>query len=267
MTETRAISMKYLKSLAKLFLPNVFIDVIRLFYPLRNTSIFISFLSDNTLGINFQKRLFIFWQATLITSKIESPHTTDEVFRFISAILTLPQELTGVVVEAGCFKGSSSAKFSLAAATAKRELVIFDSFEGIPENDEAHDFDIFGGKASFEGGDYCGSIEEVSDNIARYGKIESCRFVKGFFEETMPTFKEKICAAYIDVDLASSTRTCLKYLYPLLVKGGVIFSQDGHLPLVIEVLDDDKFWAEEVGVQKPNIEGLGKEKLVKIIKT
>lgn len=46
------------------------------------------------------------------------------------------------------------------------------------------------------------------------------RFIKGWFEDTMPVFNERIIAAYIDVDLASSTKTCLKYLYPLLVPGG-----------------------------------------------
>ena len=73
-------------------------------------------------------------------------------------------------------------------------------------------------------------------------------------------------AAYIDVDLALSTKTCLKYLYPLLQPGGVIFTQDGHLPLVIKVLDNDDFWENEVGYKKPIIKGLYREKLVKIIK-
>jgi len=58
----------------------------------------------------------------------------------------------------------------------------------------------------------------------------------------MPTFDQSVIVAYIDVDLANSTRTCLKYLFPRLVRGGVIFSQDGHLPLVIDVMADANFW-------------------------
>ena len=72
--------------------------------------------------------------------------------------------------------------------------------------------------------------------------------------------------AYLDVDLASSTKTCLKYLYPLVIPGGIIYSQDGDFPLVIEVFNDDRFWENEVGCKKPDIEGLGKKKLLKIIK-
>ena len=82
----------------------------------------------------------------------------------------------------------------------------------------------------------------------------------------MPDFSKPIIAAYIDVDLASSTRTCLKYLYPLLFPKGVFFSQDGHLPLVIDVFSDEKFWEKEVGFNKPLIAGLGKKKLIKVIK-
>jgi len=67
------------------------------------------------------------------------------------------------------------------------------------------------------------------------------------------------------VDLASSTRTCLKYLYPLLESNGVLYSQDGHLPLVIDVFDNDNFWLSEVGCKRPQILGLGEKKLIKIM--
>jgi len=70
----------------------------------------------------------------------------------------------------------------------------------------------------------------------------------------------------LDVDLASSTRTCLKYLYPQIVLGGILFSEDGDFPLVIEVFNNDEFWQKEVGYKKPYIEGLGKSKLIKIVK-
>ena len=48
------------------------------------------------------------------------------------------------------------------------------------------------------------------------------------------------------------------------VSGGVLFSQDGHLPWVIDLLRDEKFWRDEVGAEPPRIEGLGKQKLVAI---
>ena len=93
-------------------------------------------------------------------------------------------------------------------------------------------------------------------NVGRYGHVDACRFVRGWFEDTMPTFKEPIAAAYLDVDLVSSTQTCLKYLYPLIMPGGFLTSQDGHLPLVANVLLD---WQKENDV---TFTGLGTQKLV-----
>lgn len=197
---------------------------------------------------------------------VPNNHTHTEILSYMSAILTLPQTVKGIVVEAGCYKGSSTAKFSLAADIAGRELVVFDSFQGIPENDEPDHHNIFGGMAHFEKGDYCGSIEEVRANVARLGKIDICRFIPGWFEDTMPRFNQPIAAAYLDCDLASSTRTCLKYLYPLLQPGGVLYSQDGHIPLVIKVFEDESFWRNEVKCERPYVEGLGKKKLIRIVK-
>jgi hypothetical protein len=81
---------------------------------------------------------------------------------------------------------------------------------------------MLGNSANFQAGSYAGSIGGVKANIARYGRINRCRFVSGWFEETMPHFNEAIAAVYLDVDLASSTATCLRYLYPLVVSGGFL---------------------------------------------
>lgn len=197
---------------------------------------------------------------------VDCQHTYDELFEVISAIAKVRESTNGVVVEAGCFKGGSAAKLSHACAVASRELVLFDSFEGIPSNEEPHEKNIFGGRAYFKVGAYAGSLEEVRKNIRHFGRLEVCTFKRGWFDDTMPDFNSPITVAYVDVDLASSTRTCMKYLYPLLVPGGVIFSQDGHLPLVIEVLKDESFWRDEVGVPMPRMTGLEAKKLVGIYK-
>ena len=73
-----------------------------------------------------------------------------------------------------------------------------------------------------------------------------------------------VAVVILDVDLASSTQTCLQYLYPLVSSGGVLFSQDGHIAPVRAVFDDDEFWQQTVGLTKPVIQGLGKQKLMQI---
>src|SRR5215831_8146680 len=96
---------------------------------------FISFLKKD-LGISVSGKIGILRRIYTINNHLESPHTQKEILSFMISILQLPSTVEGKIVEAGCYKGSSSAKFSLAVQKANRELFIFDSFEGIPENNE-----------------------------------------------------------------------------------------------------------------------------------
>ena len=166
----------------------------------------------------------------------------------------------GTIVEAGCFKGGSTAKLSLVASILGKQLFAFDSFAGLPENTESHEASILGHSIEgwFDEGNFRGTLDEVQSNIRTYGDIAACTFVRGWFEDTMPLFDSPIAAAYLDVNSASSTRTCLKYLYPLLSPGGVLVSQDGDFPLVIDVFSDTSFWEEELGVDMPNVGGLAR---------
>ena len=66
----------------------------------------------------------------------------------------------------------------------------------------------------------------------------------------------------LDVDLAASTRTCLREIWPRLQPGGVLFSLDGQLKATHEILSDSNFWREEVGVDPPLVEGLAQDKLL-----
>ncbi len=198
-------------------------------------------------------------------ANIPCAHTHGEMVRIVREIFDIPDDRPGVIVEAGCFKGGSTAKLSIAAAEVGRSLVVFDSFEGIPENDEPHDRTIFGDKARFAVGSYAGRLSEVTDNVSRWGEIDVCEMKPGWFDDTLPAFAEPVAVGFIDVDLASSVRTCLTYLYPRLVAGGVLFSHDGHLPLCIEVIRDQGLW-KTIGGPPPIISGLGSDKLVAIRK-
>ena len=57
----------------------------------------------------------------------------------------------------------------------------------------------------FSQGRYRGALEEVQQNILKFGDADVCMYLKGWFEQTMPQFAQPIVAAYIDVDLVSST--------------------------------------------------------------
>jgi O-methyltransferase len=198
-----------------------------------------------------------------ISVHVPCAHTEEEMLEVLSAILSLSRDRAGVIVEAGCYKGGSAAKLSLGARLSGRPLHLFDSFVGIPENREFKD----NGRLPFLPGSWAGSEEEVRRNIAYYGEISVCSLHRGWFEETLKEFLEPVAVVFLDVDLAASTRTCLRYLYPKIKTGGILFSQDGHLPRVRAVFADTQFWEQVVGCRKPTVEGLGARKLIHIVKT
>lgn len=215
--------------------------------------------------LDYRERASLARRLQEVHENVLCAHTHGEMVRIVRQAFSIADDMPGCIVEAGCFKGGSTAKLSIAAAAVGRRLVVFDSFEGIPDNDEPHDQTIFGDQARFDAGSYSGRLSEVKDNVSRWGEIDVCEFRQGWFEDTLPTFADPVAVGFIDVDLASSTRTCLEQLYPRLVPNGVLFSHDGHLPLCIDVLTDSALW-KRIGGPMPEITGLGTDKLVTIRK-
>lgn len=223
------------------------------------------FLADTGLGISLIDRYRLVRQHYLISSRIDSRHTTEEMLTFIREILAIPQNVPGCIVHAGSYKGSDSAKFSLAAKLVGRRLVVCDSFKGLPANDERQ-WTLDGRDLVLTEGQFAGSLDEVKTNIARFGALEVCEFVEGWFEDSLVNWSRPIAAIYLDIDLATSTRTCLKCLYPWLSPGQPLYSQDGHLPRVLEVFEDKEFWNKELGIDPLPAENIRKKKLFKITK-
>jgi len=100
--------------------------------------------------------------------------------------------------------------------------------------------------------------------VARHGAIEVCRFHKGWFADTMPGFDGCVDVAVFDVDLLSSTRTCMTHIVPRLTPAGIAFSDDGHLRAVAALLADPRFWRDEVGILPPQVFGAGERKLIEL---
>jgi O-methyltransferase len=197
-----------------------------------------------------------------ITDQVRGYHTLSEMLTVSAEILERERP---VVVECGAGSGSSTAKLSLAVRAAGGELHVFDSFRGIPENDEVHE-NLDGRRVVFRAGAFTGRLGAVQRAVDKYGAPEVCTYYKGLFSETLPGFKKTLDVVLLDVDLLSSTKTCVRALYPQLRPGGVMFSQDGHLRAIVETLRSDSFWRAEVGVTPPSIEGLGRAKLLRLSK-
>ena len=200
--------------------------------------------------------------ARMITNTFRMPSGSNFVTHLLMAteILRVPATTRGCLVECGAFKGASTASLSLVAALCGRELHVFDSFEGLPEpeaEDRSHVVLNRQEIHTYEGGSYAGSLDEVKGNVATYGDIRPCRFHKGFFDTTLPTFNEPVVFAYIDVDLVSSEKTCLEYLWPLLQDGSHVFTDEAHHMEIAGLFFDRSWWQETLGTDPPGLVGAG----------
>jgi O-methyltransferase len=259
--------MSKLRNTLKKILPAPVYILLSVFGKWDNLSSALAFLTAGDLPhLSFAARMRLLSQVHVVGYHLPAPHANSEILAVMRSILALPPGAPGVVVEAGCFQGASTVKLSLAADLVGRNLVVFDSFEGMPENEEPRDKDDLHGDPRFTKGKYSAGLEDVKANVAKYGRPGRCRFVKGWFSETMPLFHEPVSVVFLDVDLAASTRTCLEYLYPLMETGGTLYSHDGRRPLVVDVFNDETLWADTLGTHKPHIPGLGEKRLVRLVK-
>lgn len=146
-------------------------------------------------------------------------------------------------------------------------MVVFDSFAGLPaERGQAvsqyHNLLDGGFTVKFRQGQYCAQLEEVRDNVSRYGEGDVVDYIPGFFEDTMPGWRGLVAAVVLDVDLLTSTTTCLRYLWPQLSPGGLLYSQDAHLKEIVDLFTDSAFWRTLGETKPPRFVGLGSCKMV-----
>ena len=167
-------------------------------------------------------------------------------------ILETPPDVDGAIIECGTFKGGCAANLSIIAKMTDRKLLVYDSFEGLPESVEA---DREG--KNYNKGDFSGSLEEVKNNISRFGKIENVEFFKGWHENTLPNLNREIILAFIDVDLEASLDVCIKNIWPNLIDKGYVFMDEVVGTNYLAIFYSEKFWERNFNRHPPGLIGAG----------
>ena len=166
----------------------------------------------------------------------------------------------GDVVECGCYDGASTAILSTACKLVGRKLHVCDSFEGLPEPEADEKVTIRTGKTfyNWKAGEFAspGGMEGVRQRVERFGTVESCEFVKGFFCDTLPDLPtDSVVLVFEDADLKSSVVDCLKYLWPRLRVGCKFFSHEPWSIEVVSLFFDHEFWRNLFGCPPPGFYG------------
>ena len=189
------------------------------------------------------------------------PSGTAWIYHVVLAteIFNLPKPVEGDVIECGCWKGASSASLSLVCEAVNRKLIVCDSFQGLPGNsaDAVHSYTHLEKFAHYRAGMFAGRYEEVVRNIEQYGSLESCLFVYGWFAESLKALDCPIAFGFFDVDLVSSMRDCIQWIWPRLVDGGLIYTDDSCDLEVVKAWFDDSWWRDVLRQGAPGYVGSG----------
>jgi O-methyltransferase len=138
----------------------------------------------------------------------------------------------GDVVECGVWRGGMIAGIAELFGDT-RSYHLFDSFEGLPEAKEIDGKDAIIWQRNPSGSYYynnCTAEIDYADQAMRLSKVTKYTLHKGWFNETLPKFKNDslIAILRLDADWYDSTMDCLKHLFPRLNINGLIIIDDYH---------------------------------------
>ena len=211
-------------------------------------------------SVGMAAKLRLLWRIFRNVRKIPSCTSWWEHVVLAETILSVPASLEGVVVECGCFKGASTASLSLACSLVGRRLKVFDSFEGLPtpsNSDRSHHLPHYGEVHTYEQGAFSADMPTVVDNLKRFGASDVCDLIPGFFNDTLPSFRERCVLVFADVDLRDSLESCVRHLYPLLGHGCKLYSHEAHHLEIAQIFFDERWWSQNMGIPAPGLIGAG----------
>jgi O-methyltransferase len=203
-------------------------------------------------GMTWRKKLTLAFKMRLATRKIQSGTSYKAHLAMAAKLLEVPPSVKGAVVECGCWMGGSTACLSLVCDIVGRELIVYDSFEGLPAAEPGDKY------ASPLGEGYLrADLDVVRDNVRRYGAIERCTFRKGWFRDTLTRHSEPIVLAFLDVDYEASMYDCVVNLWPHLTEQGYMFMDEYTRIDYCAIFFSERFWREHFDAPPPGLMGTG----------
>lgn len=198
------------------------------------------------------RKLWLGWRMFLNVRRIPTGTSYKSHLAMALRLFEAAPDEPGLVVECGTWKGGAAANLSLACRLVGRKLRIYDSFRGLPSG-QAGDPEA----KYYRAGDYCGTLDEVKGNIERYGAIECCEFVQGWFSDTLPQLAEPVLLAFVDGDLADSLDTCVRSIWPHLTEKGYLFIDEFVGLDYCALFFSEKYWWTHFRRTPPGLIGAG----------
>jgi O-methyltransferase len=220
--------------------------------PISSIIILSSHRIHDSYNISLMRRITLGFKMYFNTLRITSGTSYKAHLAMAIKIFSMPPDVAGDVIECGTWKGGSAVNLSLICRIVGRKLKVFDSFEGLP--DAKPDEPLANAKIK---GAYDGTLDEVKANITKYGAIECCEFVKGWFDDTLPQLSTPVVLAFIDVDIESSLHTCVRWIWPNLVEHGYLFIDEAGFVDYVALFYSEKWWMKYFNTTPPGLIGAG----------
>jgi O-methyltransferase len=172
------------------------------------------------------------------------PHTlvTADRCYVLVAFARYARHLSGDFAECGVYRGGTALLLRRVLGNTDKTLYLFDSFQGLPNENPNHD-------NYYRRGDFCNpSVDSVRNLLKHF--VSTIEIRQGWIPDTFAGLEKKRYAfAHIDVDLYQPTIDCCKYFYSRLVPGGVMVFDDYGFPACRGEKDAvDEFFADKLEV-------------------
>lgn len=141
--------------------------------------------------------------------------------RGIYRLMQYAYSLEGETAEVGVYKGGTS--LFIASAMPAKTLYMYDTFAGMPVENEGIDFHSIGEFAD------CSLVDVV--NLLHKNRVSNTQFRVGTFPASIGDEAEKeFCFAHIDGDQYRTTLDALEFFYPRMVSEGILVFDDYDWP-------------------------------------
>lgn len=159
-----------------------------------------------------------------------------KIFSLIKAFEYIHKfQIAGDFVECGVYTGGNIMilKKLIEKNNLKKKIYAYDTFEGMTSptsNDIKIDGTVASEKILIKDNWSSCSLEKVKKNFTEMNlELDNIQFIKGKVEDTLKiseNLPNKISILRLDTDFYESTKMELKYLYPLIVDGGILIIDD-----------------------------------------
>jgi O-methyltransferase len=139
------------------------------------------------------------------------------------ALVGQTEKLGGGILEVGVWRGGTGALMAKRAqlAAAKDPVYLCDTFEGVVK---AGSHDTF-----YKGGEHADTDQHMVEDLMRALDLKNARILKGVFPDETghlvdPGARFRLC--HIDVDVYSSARDVMHWIWDRMVPGGIVVYDD-----------------------------------------